>query len=162
IGLYAQDQWTLRRLTLNYGLRFDSLHSYTPPQNLPAGAFVPARSFAEVDCIPCWHDVSPRVAGAYDLFGNGKTAIKAATGRYRRGSALEITNANAPVLTSTASTTRSWTDNGNFIPDCDLSNPAANLECGPDLNSTFGQPVITTRYDPSVLKDNRPYSLQSS
>jgi len=37
LGLYAQDQWTIKRLTLNYGLRFDYLRGYVPAQQLPAG-----------------------------------------------------------------------------------------------------------------------------
>ena len=41
LGLFAQDQWTIKRLTLNLGLRFDYLRGYVPAQHLPAGPFVP-------------------------------------------------------------------------------------------------------------------------
>ena len=30
MGIYAQDQWAIRRLTLNYGLRFDYFYGYIP------------------------------------------------------------------------------------------------------------------------------------
>lgn len=51
--------------------------------------------------------------------------------------------------------------NHNFVPDCDLSNPAANGgECGADLNVNFGTPVIATRWDDSRLTKNRPYAWQ--
>ena len=30
LGLFAQDQWTIKRLTLNYGLRFDYFNGYVP------------------------------------------------------------------------------------------------------------------------------------
>ena len=82
MGLYAQDQWTLNRLTLNLGLRYDYQNSFIPEQHLPAGPFIGERNFGEVDCVPCWKDWSPRGSAIFDLFGNGKTAIKVSTGRY--------------------------------------------------------------------------------
>jgi hypothetical protein len=45
LGAYVQDQWTINRLTLNLGLRYDYFNAYVPPQNLDAGPFVPARSY---------------------------------------------------------------------------------------------------------------------
>ena len=45
LGLYAQDKWTIRRLTLNYGLRFEYFNGYVPATSLPAGRFVGARDF---------------------------------------------------------------------------------------------------------------------
>src|SRR5262249_7442599 len=42
LGLYAQDQWTLKRLTLNYGLRYDYFNAYVPTQDLAAGPVLPA------------------------------------------------------------------------------------------------------------------------
>jgi hypothetical protein len=45
LGLYVQDQWTFKRLTLNPGLRFNYFNAYVPAQSLPAGPWVPARSY---------------------------------------------------------------------------------------------------------------------
>ena len=45
LGIFAQDQWAIRRLTLNYGLRFDYYNAYVPAQYAPAGQFVGERSF---------------------------------------------------------------------------------------------------------------------
>jgi len=82
LGLYAQDQWTVRKLTLNLGVRFDSFNGYNLDQDVEAGLYVDARHFDRVDNVPNWKDVSPRIGAAYDLFGNGKTAVKASIGRY--------------------------------------------------------------------------------
>ena len=76
LGLYAQDQWTIKRLTLNLGLRFDYLNAAFRKTDLPAGLFVPARQFDAIACLPCWCDINPRIGAAYDLFGTGKTAVK--------------------------------------------------------------------------------------
>ena len=60
LGIFAQDQWTLQRLTLNLGLRFDYFNGYVPAQQTPAARFVGARSFAEVRDVPNWKDLNPR------------------------------------------------------------------------------------------------------
>src|SRR5712692_10528110 len=57
VGIFAQDQWTIKKLTLNPGLRFDYFNAYVPEQHLAAGPFVPARDFARVSCVPCWNDI---------------------------------------------------------------------------------------------------------
>jgi hypothetical protein len=38
LGMYAQDQWTLKKLTLNVGLRVEYFNGYNPAQVRPAGA----------------------------------------------------------------------------------------------------------------------------
>jgi len=59
LGLYVQDQWTFKRMTLNGGLRFDALRSGVPALHLSAGTFVPARDFAPVSNVPNWRDLGP-------------------------------------------------------------------------------------------------------
>jgi hypothetical protein len=160
MGLYAQDQWKLNRLTLNYGVRFDYFNGYVPPQHVDAGRFGPERSFDAVHDVPDWRDINPRFGASYDLFGNGRTAVKASIGRYVEVTATTVPAANNPITTSVNSVNRTWNDNmfpagdprnGNFIPDCDLKNPAGNGECGPFDNTNFGQLNVTTRYLDDVL-----------
>ncbi len=166
VGVYGQDQWTIKRLTLNLGLRFDYLNSYVPPQSLPAAQFVPARNYGEVDCVPCWKDLNPRLGGSLDIFGNGKTAVKGSLGRYVIGEFVGTARLNNPESTSVTATTRTWNDaNLNLQPDCDLKNPALNGECGPIDNANFGlnNPRAAT-YASDVLTGfgKRGYSWQAS
>jgi hypothetical protein len=163
LGIYAQDQWRIRRLTLNAGVRFDYFNAFVPEQHLPAGRFVPARDFDEIPCVPCWKDLSPRLSAAYDLFGNGTTAVKIAVGRYLAAETVNIARANNPVQTSVNTANRTWDDfDGDFVPDCNFANPALNDECGPLSPSTFGQTRITTRYADDVLTGHRNNNWQFS
>jgi hypothetical protein len=160
LGMYVQDQWTLNRFTFNLGIRYDYFNAYVPAQNLNAGPFVPARNYDKVECVPCWKDISPRMAVAYDVFGNGKTAVKVNVGRYVAADIYTQARANNPVTRAVLNSTRTWTDsNGNFSPDCDLTNfGAQNLSgsggdvCGALDNENFGRnnPNATT-YSPDTL-----------
>jgi hypothetical protein len=161
LGIYAQDQWTLKRLTLNLGLRYDYLNETVPAQSFAATQFLPARSYAAVEDVPNWKDLSPRVGASYDVFGNGKTALKASVGRYVVVETQAVATANNPVSTVVNSVSRTWNDaNVNFVPDCNLGNPAANGECGAVSNNTFGQNVATTHYGNDFLSGYgaRPYN----
>ncbi|MBI4486563.1 MAG: hypothetical protein HY655_11185, partial [Acidobacteria bacterium] len=158
-ALYAQEQWTLRRLTLNLGLRYEGQVGYVPPTEMPAGQFVPARSLGEVKNVPNWKDVNPRVGFALDLFGNGTTAVKGSLGRfviYEANGGL-VFNAN-PSNTLVTSATRTWNDvNGNYVPDAS--------ELGPLSNANFGRSVApNTVYSDEVLHGwgNRGYNWQGS
>jgi len=137
IAAYAQDQWTIRQLTLNLGVRFDNFNGYAPETSMPAGPWVPAREFPRTKNAPNWTNLNPRFGGAYDLFGNGKTAVKASLGRY---TPYAIAAVDIPANNQATSTTRTWNDaNGNYVPDCDLRSSGANGECGGWSDLTFGQ-----------------------
>ena len=155
LGLYAQDQWTIDRLTVSYGLRFEYWKGEVPAQTVPATRFLPERVFEAVRDVPNYKDLNPRFGAAYDLFGNSRTALKVSAGRYSDLTGVFYTQVNDPQRTSISSVTRAWNDSffgagdprsGNFIPDCDLINFAANGECRQISNSAFGQ------FNPNVVR----------
>ena len=154
MGIFAQDQWTTKRLTLNVGLRFDYFYAYVPPEHVEPTRFIAAaRDFPEVKNVPKWTDLNPRLGATYDLFGNGRTALKASFGRYVGAMATQVAEANAGITTSVNNVTRTWNDaNGNYIPDCSLTTLTANGECGAVSNSNFGKSNITTKYADDLVR----------
>jgi hypothetical protein len=154
IGLYAQDQWKVKRLTLNYGIRFDYWNSYVPEQHAGSAPNVPGRdiTYPAVYDVPLWKNVTPRVGVSYDLFGNGKTALKGSIGQYVFGPEIIVfTRAANPLAATITSATRSITD-GSFTPTCDLTVLTANGDCGPVSNPNFGKPNIVSRYDTGAIR----------
>ncbi len=79
-----------------------------------------------------YNDITPRFGLAYDLFGNGRTAIKMQGGKYLEAATGRViyssNNPAARIITRIGSgpaAARGWTDgNRNFVVDCDLLNPA--------------------------------------
>ena len=168
MGLYAQDQWTVKRLTANYGVRADFLNARVDPQSIAAGPFTPARNYPGIPDVPNWKDINPRIGVAYDLFGNGKTALKANVGRYVLADGYTIARAVNPEFSTINTTSRPWNSDpsGTFNPfnDCDLTNPLANRACGAVQTPTFGTQVApTTTYAPGIVSgwDVRPYNWEA-
>jgi len=65
-GYYVQDSWTIKRLTLNPGLRVENFSSMIEAVAMPAGRFVGARFFPERKNVPTWNgDLAPRFSAAY-------------------------------------------------------------------------------------------------
>ena len=164
-ALYAQDRWTINRLSLQGGLRFEHLSDYFPEQQIPANRFLPtAIVFPAEDGPLNLKDIQPRFGASYDVFGNGRTAAKVFLGRY-----VTTTNTvdewlfyspagNGHFVTQT---NRPWTDaNGDFNPDCDLLNVAANGECGAMQNPNFGRGIDPLTIDPDTTNgwNKREYS----
>ena len=152
LGLFAQDQWTIDRLTLNLGVRYDHLNGFVPPQTHPESRFVPSFSIDRIDDVPDYHDVNVRLGGAYDLFGDGRTAVKANVGRYVNAIGTNLAQVNNPMEAIILSSSRLWKDaNGDLEPNCNLDNFGANGECGAIINPEFGKPIPTTTANEEVL-----------
>jgi hypothetical protein len=114
LGIYAQDSWSIKRLTVNAGIRYERLNAQVLRGSSPAGRFVPAREFDEVTNLPDWSDWAPRFALVYDLFGNAKTALKYSINRYNSARTTGIADDYNPLDSSTQ--TLSWTDlNGDDV-----------------------------------------------
>ena len=109
---------------------------------MAAARFVPfERDFPAVDNVPNWKDVNPRFGVAYDLFGNGRTALKSSIGRYVGLTGVNIAVQNNALNTAVNAVTRTWNDsNQNYVPDCVLTTPTANGECGAINDVNFGRP----------------------
>ena len=151
LGLYVQDRWTFKRATLTGGLRYDSLTEKTLDSTLPASRWNPAESFTGHDVVH-WKNLSPRVGIAFDLFGDGRTAVKTNIARYVASDNANTANANDPQKTIGVTDTRTWTDfNGDFT----IINPDGSVqlnELGPSTNRNFGKVIPTTNtQDPSTL-----------
>ena len=160
-AFYAQEQWTLGRMTAQGAVRYDHAWSYFPEQTVGAQRFVTtALNYPRTTGVKGYNDLWPRAGVAYDVFGTGKTSVKFNFGRYLEAAqnagffiALNSTNR----LTTT--TTRTWTDaNNNWVADCNLVSPAAqDLRatggdfCGANASANFGTPVFDSTLDPSLL-----------
>ena len=169
-ALYVQDRWAINRLSLQGGLRFEHLTDHFAQQQIGPNRFVPtAVVFEEQDGPLSLSDIQPRFGLSYDVFGNGKTAAKFFMGRY-----VTTTNTvdewlfyspagNGHFITQT---NRPWNDrgglgiNGDYVPQCDLLNPAANGECGAMSNPNFGRTINPLTIDPDTTSgwNKREYS----
>jgi hypothetical protein len=145
-GIYAQDQWTLNRFTIQGAVRYDHAWSWFPEVCVNEDVFVPesfcfGQANGRTEGVS-YDDITPRWSAAWDVFGDGKTAIKYNMGKYLQPANVGgLYNATNPVRRlgnffgfgaplGPAFGSRGWEDlDGDRIVDCDLRNQAANGEC---------------------------------
>jgi hypothetical protein len=157
LGVYAQDTWTLKRLTINAGIRWDYLNNKVEAQDAPGGTWIGPRHYDALTDVPNFKDLSPRLGIAYDLLGNGKTALKATLSRYVQTSTVGTARNLNPINTSVNSATRPWSDeNRDGIPQVS--------ELGPLTNTNFGKVSVATTYDPETIQGfgKRRYNWEMS
>jgi hypothetical protein len=147
-GLFVQEQLRLQRWTFNAGVRYDQFRTSYDAIHLEPVRWLPvARDYPGAEVLN-WKDISPRLGAVYDLFGNGKTAIKVSHSRYVLQEGKNNTNNVHPVIAATNSIARTWTDDGDFVVEGDPLNPLLNGELGPSPNNNFGRPNTTLSFDP--------------
>lgn len=152
LGWYAQDKWTFGRTTLGLGVRYDYHTVNLPASVVGPTSLLPNRNLSFPASKPvAWHDLTPRLGLARDVFGTGKTAFKVGLNKYldahgRFGRTLN------PATRIGNSTTRAWNDaDRDYVPDCDLVVPQANGECGALANQNFGGSTLSAAYDSDLL-----------
>jgi len=139
-AIFAQDQWTLNRVTIQGAIRYDRAWSWFPAEHNgapQASRFNAAPiTFPRSEGVTGYNDITTRVGAAWDVFGTGRTALKVNLGKYLQAATNQTQyTINNPALDGRngrggprfqSSSSRSWTDrNGNFVPDCDLLNSSA-------------------------------------
>jgi hypothetical protein len=161
-GGYVQDQWRLGRFTVNMGIRFDHFVAGVPAQVNPASFFTPeVRMDGPIQNTPNWTDWATRTGFAWDVFGNGRTAVKAFAGRFVAGHALSRTSQFNPIFSQTDN--RAWTDLNGDGTVVSLVNgvPTPQFdEIGPPANARFGTIEGLDKMDPDLKRDkNWTYEL---
>jgi hypothetical protein len=164
-ALYAQDAWTIGdRLTLNIGVRFDGVYGYIPVQSSPAGTWTAVSeqlsdaSFevtSEIGGLPDWPmNIGPRLSFAYDLFGDGRAALKGGWGRYytQMGNGLSgSANPNAG-----RSAWVGWNDiDGDRLVDI---GPSGTLVDSPEVDLSAFDGFSGVGASPYDQDSSRPYS----
>ena len=145
LGLYAQDAWTMSRMTLNYGARFEHFNASIPAESSPASTWIAARNFPEIANVPNWNDWAVRFAVSYDLTGDGRTALKGNVGKYVAAQAAGFAQGFNGM--NGATQTRTWNDANR---DGTIVNPDGSIQTNEVIGGTsnFGQ--ITQRPDPAL------------
>jgi hypothetical protein len=156
INMFLSDQYSLGKVTLNLGVRWDRYKAHVPEQEqfafeifpgcasrtdiicaVPAASF-PAQTFAT------WNSVVPRVGLVFDLTGDGKTVLKANYGLFRHNPGVGLAQAGNPNQAG-KTVTYSWRDtNGDrrFQIGEQVGNPTAIALAGtvtvqPDLKQPY-------------------------
>ena len=151
---------------MNPGVRFEHFNSSIHGLSVGAGRFVPARSFQDVEDVPNWNTVSPRLGFAWDVAGDGKTAVKAGWGKYMRAYSSGFADVYDPNIFTSA--TLSWTDlNSDNIAQGGLSyNNGVRTACvyrtaGCEIDFSTLSATFGTRQELNFAKDiGRPHQYE--
>jgi hypothetical protein len=132
IALYAQDQWTFRRFTASYALRYDHATSGYGSTCTGPNKFVFNSYCTQPTDGVNYNDLTPRWGVTWDVRGNGKTSVKWNMGKYLNAAGISGVYSGAnPARRTVNILSRTWTDlNNDRQVNCDPMNFANNGECG--------------------------------
>jgi hypothetical protein len=136
-SLYATDTWSLKRITLNFGVRAERYHSFLPKQTTTAVQFAdifPQTTIPKTNTLT-WFDLVPRVGAIWDLKGNGKTVIKGSMGLFGDTMGFDYPTVYDPVGIS--SKTFSWDG------PCQATAPLAPVEWQCDVTPSYLQTLAS-------------------
>ena len=168
-ALYAQEQWTLGRLTLQGAIRYDHAWSYFPDQQigpvrfLPAGFTLPAQNG-----VKGYHDVTvaavrPTTVRQRQDVGQGQLrqvsggghesqhVLADQSGRSHRGqSRARCATGRHPPVDGRQRQLR--TGLRSLDPIANDFRPSGGDLCGQLSNPNFGKPVFSGSFDPAILE----------
>jgi len=151
-AVYAQDSWRLANFTVNYGVRYDRLAQSIEGQEAQIGRFANSPAYDDIE-VPTWSDISPRVSVVWDIFGNGKTAIRTGVNRFLTAQTVGLSQLYSPTALTTANLT--WQDlNGDDIAQgergCTYPTPGCEINLA-QLPANFGIRSLATP-DPDIQR----------
>ena len=175
-AIYGQDAYSIGRLTVFGGLRWERIEGYLPAQTTPASKYFPdglvfrnqtingvvqdytvRKSFEEVRQDPLWHNFAPRFSATYDLTGDGKSVIKASWGKYLD----QINTGTPPNPNANINQVYAWSDlNGDFI----FQDGGATWDGTKYVGGEFGALQSTNNLAVAVFDKSvrRPYREETS
>jgi Carboxypeptidase regulatory-like domain len=144
---FFNDTWTMGRVTVNAGVRWDRYRGWMPDQQQIAYSIgpvsVPAQTFDERSFYT-WNSLGPRIGITYDLAGDGKTVVKASYGKFWHNPGPGI-SADANPNQNNKSVTYTWIDR----------NLDRRWQSGEEGNVTNTTLAGSIQLDPNV---SQPYS----
>jgi hypothetical protein len=144
---FINDTWSLGRVTLNLGARWDRYRGWMPEQQQIAYAVgpvsVPAQTFDERTFFT-WNSMGPRAGITYDLAGDGRTVVKASYGLFWHNPGPGVSG-NANPNQNNKSVTYTWNDRngdrryqlGEEVGAPTASSLAGTVQLNPDLKQPF-------------------------
>jgi Carboxypeptidase regulatory-like domain len=156
-GVYAQDAWTLNRLTINIGARWDYVSEQTTGQPAQYGRFASIPAFGDIP-LPVWKTFSPRTSIVYNVFGDGRTAVRFGFNRFEAASTITMASLYDPANALNITTSAAWTDlNKDNVaqgaPGCVYLTPGCEINFA-QVPRNFGT-VSLASADPNLT---RPYT----
>ena len=163
-GIYAQDSWTKKRLTVNVGLRWDYLSQQVTGQPIQQGTFAVIPAYGDIQ-MPTQKNWSPRVSVVYDLFGNGKTAVRAGFNGFPNQATVGLPISQDPASASITAALP-WSDlNGDNIAQYQVTHNAQGQlvstctfgTAGCEINfatvpGNFGAVTLSNVIDPNLKR----------